>query len=503
MQKRGSGTGSVRFNGRCWEARISLPKPKNHPEGQAPPRKVVRFEELTTDDAATRLLAETAAKETAAARPAIATTGETVSEWFERYFTYRHESLGHTSVRDDKARFNVWIKPSIGHLAMTDVEADDIEDIRDKLDVASRAWSKLGKGRGRISGKTAMNVWSCLVSAFKEAGNSKNRSLRVMPKGQNPCLGIQAPDRGKMRKKPYCWTAWFLQLIKSEAVPLEWRRLHAIARYTYLRPGELRVLTYGDVDLDAPIPVIRVTKAWDYQDEQEKPPKSDAGMRDVPIHPELMPLLKEMKEGKTKKNHVAPLLSSVNEDMLGKLTRAHLLAAGVRDPSMHNTKSTTHMPMTFRGWRDAGITDNAIAKLDLETLRRRAGHEDIKTTLGYVKASEDLTGGGVAPFPPLTCLLVGRIGLNVGPNGGGNGQLAAIIDENLCEGRDLNPSEDQRNHRQIPPPVTYQAPTETRSEHQPSNAERRLRAALVSAIRDGEMELVADLRQAIAEMRTT
>ena len=39
-----------------------------------------------------------------------------------------------------------------------------------------------------------------------------------------------------------------------------------LALYTYLRPGELRVLTWEDVDLTAGH--VRVTKAWDYEDEE-------------------------------------------------------------------------------------------------------------------------------------------------------------------------------------------------------------------------------------------
>jgi hypothetical protein len=39
-------------------------------------------------------------------------------------------------------------------------------------------------------------------------------------------------------------------------------------------------------------------------------------------------------------------------------------------------------------------------------VQRRAGHDDISTTLGYVKAAEDLGGSAGAPFPPLRAPLL-------------------------------------------------------------------------------------------------
>jgi hypothetical protein len=40
----------------------------------------------------------------------------------------------------------------------------------------------------------------------------------------------------------------------------------------------------------------------------------------------------------------------------------------------------------------SGITWLALAGVELARMQRRAGHEDISTTLGYVKPAEDLAG---------------------------------------------------------------------------------------------------------------
>ena len=64
----------------------------------------------------------------------------------------------------------------------------------------------------------------------------------------------------------------------------------------YVRPGELRVLTWADVDLEAGH--VRITKARDYEEGEVKPPKTRNGVRNVPIELSLRPLLEDMRVGK-------------------------------------------------------------------------------------------------------------------------------------------------------------------------------------------------------------
>lgn len=43
------------------------------------------------------------------------------------------------------------------------------------------------------------------------------------------------------------------------------------------------------------------------------------------------------------------------------------------------------MHVGFRSWRDTGITWLALAGIDVAKIQRRAGHDHITTTIGYVK----------------------------------------------------------------------------------------------------------------------
>ena len=65
------------------------------------------------------------------------------------------------------------------------------------------------------------------------------------------------------------------------------------------------------------------------------------------------------------------------------------------------------MRANFRSWRDSGITWLAMLGLDVARIMRRAGHDDVGTTMGYVKQAEDLGGELGEPFGELPGALAG------------------------------------------------------------------------------------------------
>lgn len=337
-------------------------------------------------------------------------TREVANEWYERYHAYQIE-LGQTDAVKKRSRWNKWISPIIGTKPMSSITRDDIEDVRDALDKAIAGWKKLGKSPGKmgreISGKTAMNVWSCLTSSFRAAASSKRRDLRALDGKPNPCVGVEPPgdrDSRQARRKTFIYPREAAALLACEDVPFDWRVIYAIALYLYARPGELRVLTCGDVDLEAN--VVKITKAWDYEEKEVKSPKTRNGIRSVPIHPSLRPLLERLIEGRAASDLLIPALSSFGENHLAQQFRAHLLAAGVDRVELH-TSTRTHVQANFRSCRDTGITWLAMSGLSVDRIMKRAGHDEISTTMGYVKQAEDLSGDLGTPFPALPEALVG------------------------------------------------------------------------------------------------
>lgn len=389
------------------------------------------------EDETGELLAAKRAKEATAARQRAREGGETCDDWFARYVQYQRE-LGHTDATKKATRWKKWVSPILGPKRLAAVTRDDIEDVRDALDAAIDAWRRAGKSSGKlgreISGKTAMNVWSAVTSAFRAATASKRRDLRVLADGVNPCLGVEPPgDKAtrKARRKTFIFPREAIQLLACTAVPREWREVYTLALYTYLRPGELRVLTWNDVELE--LGHVSVTKAWDYDEGKIKPPKSRMGVRRVPIEPALAPLLERMRETARDERGaidgaalVVPRLSAFGEDHLAEQFRRHLKVAKVLRPELHSS-TVTHVQANFRSGRDSGITWLAMTGLGVDKIQHRAGHEHISTTLGYVKQAEDLTGELGAPFPPLPPGLLGEEEPKEKPKSSAATRMAGIL----------------------------------------------------------------------------
>jgi integrase len=349
-------------------------------------------------------------------------TGETSDQFFGRVMRHAKE-LGQTDTGVKATRWNKWISPTVGNKALADVTRDDVEDVRDKLDAAIEAWKKAGAIASRageaISGKTAMNIWSALTSTMKAATSSKRRDLRVLDGKPNPCTGVEPPgdrDSRKVRRKTFLYPREAASLLAHPLVPIEWREVYAVSLYLYARPGELRVLTCEDVDADAAH--VSITKAWDYPAGKVKTPKTRNGVRRIPIEPALAPLLARMMKGKKRDALLLPILDAFGEDHLAEQFRKHLQIARVNRTELHES-TATHVQANFRSCRDSGITWLAMSGLDVAKIVRRAGHDDVQTSMSYVKLAEDLGGTLGAPFGPLPTSLVD--GESSGQSSGGPG----------------------------------------------------------------------------------
>ena len=237
-----------------------------------------------------------------------AAKGETCDTYFERFVEHRGAIGKVRRTRDLEGAWNTWISPRVGHLPTVTLSREDVEGVRNALDVEIAKRKKEG-GTSGLSAARAANVWSVLTSMMKEACTSKRKELRV--REDNPCRDVQPPDKGDARTKTFIYPVEFLALMACEDVPLEWRELYAVACHLFLRPGELRSLLWSDVDFTAG--VVHVTKAYDEDSETVKAPKTRNGIRDVPIPPTLVPLLKRMAKGREPHDPVVPPMAECSE----------------------------------------------------------------------------------------------------------------------------------------------------------------------------------------------
>jgi integrase len=194
----------------------------------------------------------------------------------------------------------------------------------------------------------------------------------------------------------------FLRLAHCSAVPCDARRLYVVATYLYCRPQEFYALRWSDVDWSAR--EVRIRRELDVRSGDEKPgTKSDAGIREVPIHANLMPLLEAMHEERDADDaRIVPLVGRARLfERFADQTRRHIRVAGIERADLL-TGTPDLMPFDFRSWRTTGCTWLAMLGTDSYVIASQAGHKSPDTTwASYIKRGPDLRQRLGEPFPPV------------------------------------------------------------------------------------------------------
>jgi integrase len=326
--------------------------------------------------------------------------GETLREYAVRWLDWRTE-LAIASVKDDRTRLARHVFPvvladgtKLGDRPIVAVSRADLEDLVDTLDEKARKGFYLeASGRRRTFGwKTAVLSWSNVSTLFTDAREAKPRALRV--RDDNPADGVAGPDRGIVKSKNYIYPSEFLAVVSCERVPLERRRLYAIAVYLYERAGELegqRAKTSISSTRRARAPGRR-PRAQPGQGEEHE----GAARAPCPDSSEIEPLLRAMlAQGQARSAPRHARRRQMSENL-----RADLRTAGVTRADLFE-RSKTRKPITFHDLRATGITWMAVRGDDPLTIMARAGHVEFKTTLGYIREAENLSAGFGEVFPAL------------------------------------------------------------------------------------------------------
>jgi integrase len=331
-----------------------------------------------------------------AVRDAAATASDGMEAWLALWIVER-KRRGYTSTPENRSHYVEHIEPAIGPKHVRDWTADDLRILTRVLDAKVQD--------GKLSWKSAANVWGTATKMCKDASSSKLDALRV--RTDNPAAGVLGPDRGARTVKQYLYPSEFLKFVSCEDVPLVWRRAVAIAIYVFPRAGELRVLRWEDVDLAHG--TIHIHRARDRNTGEEKPTKTAVARR-FSIEANLRPLLKAMHDARGANAHVSELPS---ERDMARGFRRWLAKAGVNRAELH-TSSRTRKAMTFHDLRATGLTWLAVRGDDPLKIMQRAGHVDFATTQGYIREAEAVREGFGDVFPPLPQSIV----TSGGPSGG-------------------------------------------------------------------------------------
>lgn len=263
-------------------------------------------------------------------------------------------------------RWRFWIEPELGPLGW-----DELTRPRMAAWVLAlrKAHQQRDPARPLLSSSTVRGIFAALSSVVSHAV-----SLGMLE--QNPCEAARMylpelePAARNVDRVRVLTLDEARTLITSPVVEARRRVEYATAIYLCLRVGELHGLRWGCVHTDDAPPFVRVERSYD------GPTKSGVP-RDVPIHPELVPMLQRWRATWEKITGRAPGAGDVVfPNMRGRMqndnNKTHLASA---------LKRAGLPAIVFHGLRHTGAT-----------LYRAAGvrREDVGTVLGHGQTITDL-----------------------------------------------------------------------------------------------------------------
>jgi len=178
--------------------------------------------------------------------------------------------LERSTLKAYRSHVRTHVEPRMGHLLLSELSRSQVRDfLDDLLDAgASHAQSK----------KIMVSLRSILLEAVEREWIAQNVAIDVKVRRKTRSMGDERiiPTKGEIR-------------IIIDTAPEAHRALFVTAIFTGMRISELRGLTWDNVDFDRNL--IRILQRAD-EFQQIGPPKSKAGVRDIPMAPIVRQTLK-------------------------------------------------------------------------------------------------------------------------------------------------------------------------------------------------------------------
>jgi integrase len=316
-----------------------------------------------------------------------------------------------STVRGYKQTLRDYIHPAIGHVRLSQLERKRVQELVDQL------------GAQGLSASTIRNTLNPLQVICR-------RAIRDADISVDPTVGLELP-RSRGRRDRIVSPEYAQLLI--EALPEEDRALWATAFYAGLRIGEIRALRWSDVDL--PGCLLHVRRGWDEQ-QGVQDPKSEAGLRDVPM---AGPLRRELTaHGLRTKRGGDDLVfgrTSTEPFIRSTIRNRALTAWGWKQVTRRSGESgpkTTWVkaredaldPVSPHEARHCAASYLIAAGLNAKELSVYIGHSDIRTT--YNRYGHLMPGGEVAAANRLTAFLEASLGESLVKVGSGVERFPAV-----------------------------------------------------------------------------
>ncbi len=186
---------------------------------------------------------------------------------------------------------------------------------------------------------------------------------------RSPTIGITF--KRTEEKKPEILTIGEIRRLLSEARQLNhpWYCIWAVALLTGMRNGELYALTWMDIDWENKM--LSVTKSYNTRMRAVKSTKSGE-YRGVPLSPELLALLQEVKATAGKRTHVLPRIAGWEKGMQAKELRKFCLGIGLPSVKFH----------TLRACFATQLIRNGVPPIQIQKI---CGWKDLETMQRYIR----------------------------------------------------------------------------------------------------------------------
>ncbi len=261
------------------------------------------------------------------------------AQWYQTYMSLYKRRLS-DKTRESYARLDQLINPIIGAKPLEAITPDDIQ-------------AALVAAEDQAGSRQAQLVYTLLHAVFRRAVRSKH--LR-----ENPVEAVDKPDHETQQGRAIEGANWqHLAPIISGDVAF------ALMAFGGLRRGETLALRRADVDFSAGVLHVCRQRVRVGGQLVTAPPKSAAGIRDVPISPELEPILREA---------VRFLLPNALIVPIAPETLAHKWRDAQR-------KAGITSPYRLHDLRHTYATRLVLAGVNIRVLQYAIGHADYQLTM--------------------------------------------------------------------------------------------------------------------------
>lgn len=302
----------------------------------------------------------------------------TVDAWFEQWLsTYKEpKDLTHKSLGMYREKYDKYIKPRIGRLKLKDVKDIHLQKIMNEQE--------------GMSSSHAQKVRRVIQGLFRRA-----RQSRLITYDPSELLELPATTTGTHRSLTDKEREAVLTVAKTSRSGL-WV---LTMLYTGMRPGETAALRWADVDFDHN--EIHVHAAVESGSKRIKAPKTAAGVRDIPIHSQLLPLLLAAK-GKP----FSPVFPTQRGNVQNSGSIRRLWTGFRRELDIYMgaevyrnqiIRSVVAPDLTPYCLRHTFCTDLQRAGVPLNVAKELMGHSDISTTANiYTHRDQGVLHAGIA-----------------------------------------------------------------------------------------------------------